>query len=70
MLDGFLVGAAEILGDPPAVMASALGVDFFVFLIARLLVGFGATDCLLFRRPRGSLFVGPEDHAVFPHRRA
>ena len=24
MLDGFLVGAAEILGDPPAVMASAL----------------------------------------------
>ena len=24
MLDGFLVGTAEILGDPPAVIASAL----------------------------------------------
>ena len=52
VLDDFLVGTTEILGDPPAVMASALEKIIGLLLLsglslARLPVGCGTTDLVV-----------------------
>ena len=82
---GFLIGSAAVrrisrrfglarrisLLDPSAVMASTYFLlGSLALLIERLPCWVRRDGFLLFRRPRGSLFGGPEGHAVFPHRRA
>ena len=62
-----------LFDDLPAIMASALAMVFLLGLACLLcwrVYRGSARRMLMFRRPRGRLFVGPEGHAVFSRLRA